>query len=189
MSEMNSSERKSEGTQTRTAISRPHVDPIVPRLRVERWFRIQGQFVFGLPRNFALPSLEMTRAWEGRNGAALACIEDTAAADYAMFLMIQSSPQLTSEPELSLWLVDAGEFKRRWAGRVVRGPEPILVGGEPSIRFDVSEVADGIDSRQCIAWTKHRGEGYAITMYVKAYAQPTYEPAFLTILGSWEWAD
>jgi hypothetical protein len=103
--------------------------------------------------------------------------------------MVQSFPELTAEPEPSLWLVDADEFKRKWAGRVARGPEPILVGGEPSMRFDLSEVADGIDSRQCIAWTKHGREGYTITMYVKAYAQPTYEPAFLTLLGSWGWAD
>jgi len=63
------------------------VDPIIPPLSVERWFRIRGQFVFGLPRNFGVPSPEMTRAWEGRNGKALLCVEDASAADYAMFLM------------------------------------------------------------------------------------------------------
>jgi hypothetical protein len=189
MSQLNSSQSLFAEPQTGVTINRPQVDPIVPPLPVERWFRIRGQFVFGLPRNFAIPIPEITRAWEGRNGPALLCVEDSTAADYAMFLMIQSSRELTSDPELSLWLVDANEFQRKWAGRVVLGPEPILVGGEPSIRFDLSEDADGLDSRQCIAWTRHRGEGYTITMYVKAYAQPTYEPAFLTLLGSWDWAD
>jgi hypothetical protein len=189
MSQLNSSHSPFAQTQTEVTINRPPVDPIMPPLPVERWFRIRGQFVFGLPRNFALPSPEIAHAWEGRNGAALLCVEDSAAGDYAMFLMIQSARELTSEPVPSLWLMLADELKRKWPPTMVRGPEPILVGGEESIRFDLSGVDDGIDTRQCVAWTRHRGEGYSVTMFVKAYAQPTYEPAFLTVLGSWGWAE
>ena len=189
MSQQNSSLSLFAQTHTGVTINRPQVDPIMPPLPVERWFRIPGQFVFGLPRNFALPSPEITHAWEGRNGAALLCVEDSAAADYAMFLMIQPARELTSEPVPSLWLMLADELKRKWPPTMVRGPEPILVGGEESIRFDLSEVDDGIDTRQCVAWTRHRGEGYSVTMFVKAYAQPKYEAAFLTLLGSWAWAD
>src|SRR5437870_4729453 len=87
-----------DGEEQRRAISAVEpliVTPITPPLQTETWFRFPGEFSFGLPRGFAVPSQEIIRLWESRNGAALICAEDAAAPDYPVaFLMVQRNDGL-----------------------------------------------------------------------------------------------
>jgi hypothetical protein len=172
------------------SVTTPQVRAIVPQLELESWFEFPGEFRFALPRNFAEPSPEMRRAWEGRNGPSLLCIEDANASDVAMFLMVQRNEAIAGVLS-SLLQLKATEFRevawQRRGMRITSGPEAILVAGEHGMRFDVSQVDGGIDTRQCVAQAVHHGKGYEITMFVKADAQPRYESALLTVLGSWIW--
>jgi hypothetical protein len=187
----------SEVQRLEEAVNSLQVQPITPPLAAETWFEYPGEFAFGLPRGFARPSREMERAWERRNGEALLCIDEPDSADYAMFLMIQRNDQLLKAyapmARTSIWVLFflENEFRKtalnRRSRNVTLGPKPILIGEERAIRFDLSEVDDGIDTRQCIAQVIHQGRGYEVFMFVKAYAQPKYEEVFLTALGSWKW--
>lgn len=190
-----------------TAVEALQVSPTTSPLRPESWFSFPGEFSFGLPRNFGVPSHEVIQLWESRNGAALVCAEDAEAGDYAVFLMVQRDGELVARdgeirrasdrpwPEgNSLWVsaVVSNDFRERATRRgmhVVRGPEPILIGGERAIFFVHSQVDDGVDTRHWCAMVIHRGKGYDVTMFVKASAEAHYADAFLTAMGSWSWAN
>jgi len=187
----------SEEQRLEQQVNSLQVQPINAPLAIEKWFEYPGEFTFGLPGSFARPSAQMQRAWEKRNGAALICIDEPGAADYAMFLMIQRNEQVVKASaafgRTSMWVMFffENEFRKTalqgHSKNVTYGPKPILIGEERAIRFDLAEMDDGIDTRQCIAQVVHQGRGYEVFMFVKAYAQPKYEEVFLTVLGSWKW--
>jgi hypothetical protein len=176
------------------AVDALRVSPITPPLRLETWFNFPGEFGFGLPRNFVVPSPAVTRVWESGNGPALICVEDPEAPDYPnFFLMVQRNNAIARQEGNSIWAsaVMPNKFRsglQRKGIIVSRGPEPMLVGGDPAVFYVQSGVDAGIETRNWVVMVAHRGKGYDVTMFVKAGAEGRYSDAFLTALGSWNWA-
>lgn len=175
------------------AVDALRVSPITPPLQPESWFSFPNEFSFGLPRNFAVPSPQVVRVWEGGNGPALVCVEDPQAPDYPVFfLMVQRNNAIAHLEGNSMWAVATmkDKFREGVSHRgiaVVQGPDPILVGGEPAVRYVQGGVDAGVPTRNWVAMVSHRGRGYDVTMFVKASAEARYSDAFLTVLGSWTW--